>query len=148
MRIPLTICGFHLQFADSTFNLRIPLTVADSATAQCNNTHVCGFHKLFWIPQIQFRIPQVCLFCSDFECYKVLCICLCNPKLQRSSKKISNSADSAKILFLACCGTRLQFTRCAVLPRNAVLNFFFIAFFSRKNCKQHCHFREKILKAP
>ena len=40
MRIPLTICGFHLQFADSPYNLRIPLTVADSATAQFNDTNV------------------------------------------------------------------------------------------------------------
>ena len=35
---PLTKCGFHIQFADSTYNLRIPLTVADSATAQFNDT--------------------------------------------------------------------------------------------------------------
>ena len=43
MRIPLTICGFHLQFADSTYNLRISLTVADSATAQFNDTNVLSF---------------------------------------------------------------------------------------------------------
>ena len=36
---PQTKCGFHLQFADSTYNLRIPLTVADSATAQFNDTN-------------------------------------------------------------------------------------------------------------
>ena len=35
-RVPLTIYGFHLQFAESTCNLRIPLVVADSATAQFN----------------------------------------------------------------------------------------------------------------
>ena len=28
---PQTKCGFHLQFADSTYKLRIPLTVADSS---------------------------------------------------------------------------------------------------------------------
>ena len=60
---PLTICGFHLQFADS-------LTVADSATAQFYDTNVlsivCGFHKLFWIPQIQLRIPQIRLFLEQF----------------------------------------------------------------------------------
>ena len=47
MRIPPTICGFHLQFADSLYNWQIPLTVADSATAQFNDTNVlsfvCGF---------------------------------------------------------------------------------------------------------
>ena len=70
MRIPLTICGFHLQFADSTYNLRIPLTVADSATAQFNDTNVlsfvCGFHKLFWIPQIQLPFSQIRLFLERF----------------------------------------------------------------------------------
>ena len=68
--IPLTICGLHLQFADSTYNLRIPLRIVESATAQFNNANVislvCGFHKLFWIPQIQLRIPQVCLFLERF----------------------------------------------------------------------------------
>ena len=56
----------HKHNADSTYNLRIPLTVADSATTQFKDTDVlsfvCGFHKLFWIPQIQLRIPQVRLF--------------------------------------------------------------------------------------
>ena len=63
LQIPLTICGFDLQFAD-------PLTVAGSATAQFNFTHVslfvCGFHKLFWIPHIRLRIPQNCLFLERF----------------------------------------------------------------------------------
>ena len=63
MRNLLTVCGFDLLFADSTYNLRILLTVADSTTAQYNYTHVllfvCGFHKLFWIPQIQLRTPQI-----------------------------------------------------------------------------------------
>ena len=75
--------GFYLQFADSTYNLRIPLAiwgstyklriplaVVDSSTAQCNYTHVlifvCGFLELFWIPQTQLRIPQVCLFLQRF----------------------------------------------------------------------------------
>ena len=66
--------GFHLQFADSTYNLRIPLTVADSATAQFNDTNVlsfvCGFHKLFWIPQIQLRIPQIRLVLEQFSAIK------------------------------------------------------------------------------
>ena len=38
MRNPLTYCGFDLQFADSTYNLRIPLIIY-------------GFH-------LQLRIPQ------------------------------------------------------------------------------------------
>ena len=46
---PQTKCGFHLQFADSTYNLRIPLTVADSATAQFNDTKC--FIICLWIPQ-------------------------------------------------------------------------------------------------
>ena len=67
---PQTKCGLHLQFGDYTYNLRIPLTVADSATAQFNDTNVlsfvCGFLKLFWIPQIQLRIPQIRLFFEQF----------------------------------------------------------------------------------
>ena len=54
---PQTKCGFLIQFADS-------------ATAQFNDTNVlsfvCGFHKLFWIPQIQLRIPQIRLFFERF----------------------------------------------------------------------------------
>ena len=69
-RNPQTKCGFHLHFAGSTYNLRIPLTVADSARAHFNDTNVlsfvCGFHKLFWIPQIQLRIPQFLLFSERF----------------------------------------------------------------------------------
>ena len=67
---PQTKCGFQLQFADSIYKLRIPLTVADSATAQFNDTNVllfvCGFHKLFWIPQIQLRVPPIRLFFEQF----------------------------------------------------------------------------------
>ena len=70
MWIPLTVCGFHLQFADSTYSVRIPRTVADSATAQFSYTRVslfvCGFHKLFWIPKILLRISQICLFLDQF----------------------------------------------------------------------------------
>ena len=67
---PQTKCGFNLQFADSFYNLRIPLTVADSGTAQFNDTNVLsftyGFDKLFWVPQIQLRIPQIRLFFERF----------------------------------------------------------------------------------
>ena len=66
----LACCGFHLHFADSTYNLRIRPTVADSATALFNDTNVlsfvCGFHKLFWVPQIQLQISQNCLFFEQF----------------------------------------------------------------------------------
>ena len=70
MRIPLRIGGFQLQFSDSTYNLSIPLTVANSATAEFDDTNVlsfaCGFHKLFWIPQILLRIPQIRIFLERF----------------------------------------------------------------------------------
>ena len=70
MRIRLTICGFHLKFAYFTYNLRIPLTGAVSATAQFNDINVlsflCGFHKLFCIPRTQLRIPQIRLFLERF----------------------------------------------------------------------------------
>ena len=55
-RLPLTICKLHLQFADSTYNLRFPLATVHSATAQLNETNVlsfvCGFHQLFWVPLV------------------------------------------------------------------------------------------------
>ena len=90
MRIPLTVYGFHLQFADSTCNLRISLTAVDSERAQSNYSNVlsfvCGFRKMFWIPQVQLQIPQNCLFWSDFERSNVLGICLWNPEQQRRSK--------------------------------------------------------------
>ena len=70
VRISFTICGFHLPFADSTYSVRFLLTGADSATAQFSYTpvsmFVCGFHKLFFIPQIRLRIPQVRLFLERF----------------------------------------------------------------------------------
>ena len=106
---PQTKCGFHLQFADS-------------ATAQYNDTKVlsfvCGFHKLFWIRQIQLRIPQSRLFSSDFVRYNDLGICLWTPKQHRRSKKSSNVADSATNLILDCCGFRLKCRECTVWPRN------------------------------
>ena len=127
---PQTKCGSQLQFADSTYNLRIPLTVADSATTQFNYRNVlsvgCGFHKLFWIPQIQLRIPQIRLLSSDFERYNDLGICLCNLKQHRRSKKSSNVVDSSINLILACCGFRLQCRECTVWPRNVKIIFSFI----------------------
>ena len=57
---------------ESANKIRIPLKVADSATAQFNNTNVllsvCGFHKLFWNPQIHFAyFYDFAYFCSSFE---------------------------------------------------------------------------------
>ena len=76
---PQTKCGFHLQFVDSTCNLRIPLTVAESAKAHFNYTNVllfvCGFHKLFWIPRVRLRILQNLLFSEQFwaiKCFRYL----------------------------------------------------------------------------
>ena len=71
MRILLPICGLYLQFADSTYNLRNPLLVVDSATAKFNDANVlsfvCAFHKLqFWIPLVKLRIPQIRLFFEQF----------------------------------------------------------------------------------
>ena len=121
MRIPLTVCGFHLQFADSTYSLRIPLTVTDSATAQFNYTHVSlfvdstncsGFRKY----GCEFR--KFAYFWSNFERYSVLGICLWNSKQQRRSNKSSNVADSTTNLIWACCGIRLQCIKCTVWPRD------------------------------
>ena len=76
-----------------SYNLQIRLTVADFATAQLNYTFVllfvCGFHKLFWIPQIQLRIPHIRLFWSDFDRHSVLGICSWNPKQPRRTRKIA-----------------------------------------------------------
>ena len=99
MRIPLTICGFHLQFADSTYNcgchlqLQIPQQLnlmiqmfyhlfVDSTNCSGFHKHCCGFRKFAY-------------FWSDFERYNGLGICLLNPKQHRRSKKSSNVADSA-----------------------------------------------------
>ena len=106
MQIPLTIYGFHSQFADSTYNLRIRLTIADSGTAQFNDRNVlsfvCGFHKLFWIPQIQLRIQQIGLFLEQFWAVQWFRY---------------NVADFATNLILTCCGFRLQCRECTVWPR-------------------------------
>ena len=57
------VCVF-LESRDKSLNMFQNLSAL--ATAQCNYTtvssFVCGFLKLFWIPQIQLRIPQVRLF--------------------------------------------------------------------------------------
>ena len=55
LHIPVTICGICLQFADSTYKLRISLLVSDSARAKytkhiyyhliMDSTNGSGFHK-------------------------------------------------------------------------------------------------------
>ena len=86
MRFQLTICGINLQFADSNYNVRISITVADSATAQFNDTHVpsfvCGFHKLSIFRKYSCGFRKLADFRSDFKRYNVIGICLWNPKQQ------------------------------------------------------------------
>ena len=116
MWILLIFCGFHLQFADSIYNLGIPLTVADSATAQLNYTHVFLFVCGFRIFVRGFRI--FAYFCSNFERYSVLGICLWSPKQQKRSKNCNSVADSATNQILAWCGIHIQCTECTVWPCN------------------------------
>ena len=103
--------------ADSTYNLRIPLTVMDSATAQ---RYKCLIIYL-WIPQTVLGSANTVAdfaklwnpyFLSNFEWYNDLGICLWNPKQHRISEKSSNVADSATNLILACCGFHLQLADC------------------------------------
>ena len=63
------------------------------------------------------RLSTYGYFWSDFERYKILIICLWNPKQQRRPKKSSKVAVFATNLILACFGIRLQ---CTVWPRNDV----------------------------
>ena len=50
MRIPLTICGFYLQFADSLLHLRIPqqlnLTLQMFYHLFLDSTNCSGFRKI------------------------------------------------------------------------------------------------------
>ena len=111
-RNPQTKCGFHLQFADSCYKLRIPVTscgfrlhlripkqlnliihmsyylFVDSTKGSRFRKNGCGFRKFVY-------------FCSDFERYTLLGICLWNPKQRRRPMKSSNVADSATNLILA-----------------------------------------------
>ena len=111
MRIPLTICGFHLQLRDpQQLNLTKQMfyhLFVDSTNCSGFHKYCCGFRKFAY-------------FWSDFERYNDLGICLWNPKQHRRSKKSNNAADSATKLILACCGFRLQCRECTAWPRNAV----------------------------
>ena len=111
MRIALTICVFHLHFADS-------------ATAQFNYTHVllfvCGLHELLCIPQRRLRIPQLRLFLERNwaeQCFKYLFV---ESITAKKIKKSSNGVDSATNLILVCFGIRIQCTECTVWPRNVL----------------------------
>ena len=103
LRIPLTRCGFHLQFRNPQqliFQLYKYLIVC------------------LWIPQtVLGSASTVADSGSNLELYSVLGICLLNPKQRRRSKKSSKVAFSATNLILACCGIRLQCTECTVWPR-------------------------------
>ena len=114
---------------DSIYNLQIPqITVADSATARINYTHVlvfvCGFHKLYWITQTWLRIRQAGLVVGWFRAVNRSGTCLWNPKQQRRLKKSSNFSDSATDLVLTFCGVRLQYTESTVWPRNVRIETF------------------------
>ena len=99
---PQTKCGFHLQVADSTYSLRIPL--------KC-------FIICLWIPQ---TVLNSAYFSSDFERYNYLGTCLWNPKQHRRSKKSSKVGDLVTNLILVCCGFRLKCRECTVWPRNDI----------------------------
>ena len=112
LRIPLTICGSSLQLRiPQQLNVFIHMSYyfyVDSTKCSGFCEYNYGFHKFayFWI---------------DFERYNILSICLCNPKHQRRSKKSKNVVDSATNLILTCCGTCSQSTECTVWPRNAII---------------------------
>ena len=109
MRIPLTLCGFHLQ-------LRVPqelnLTIQMFYHLFVYSTNCSGFHKYC----CGFR--KFAYFWSNFERYNDLGICSWNTKRHRRSKKSKYVADSATKLILACCGFCLQCRECTVWPRS------------------------------
>ena len=107
LRIPLTVYGIRLQLPipqqlNSTLRMSHILYV-DSANCSGFLKYGCGFRKCanFW---------------SNFERYNVLGICLWNPKQQTRSKKSSNVADFTTNLIWTCFGIRLQCTECTVWP--------------------------------
>ena len=72
------------MYAESASNMQTPLTIS-------------GFHLQFADSTYKLRIPfTVCGF-------RVLGVCLWNPKKPRRSKKCSNVADSATNLIRAGC---------------------------------------------
>ena len=106
MRILLTICGFHLQFADSTYNLRIPLTVAASTAAQFHYTNVLLFVSGF-VPVLDSAntvadSANSPVFGAMLSCtVSLLVICLWNSKQLRRSKKSSKVRIPRQICYNA-----------------------------------------------
>ena len=93
LRIPVTICGFHLQ-------LRIPQQV--KLTKHFVLLFVCGIHRLFWNPQTRLRIPQVRLFLQQFLVVQSFRYLFVESKTAKKIKEKSYVADSAKNLILSC----------------------------------------------
>ena len=103
------LCGFRLQFADSTYScgfrdslnlLNTFIIVRSWIPETCSGFHTfcCGFRK-------------VACFRSNFEQYSVLAICPWNRKQQRRLKKNSSFAVSGTNLIFACCGIRSQYSK-------------------------------------
>ena len=130
-RNPQAKSEFHLQFADSTYYLRISLTILRIPLT------ICGFHNsslqlytcliiCLWTPQTVLDsahsvadFSQIRPFVERFwavQCFKYLFPW--NPKQQRRSRESSNIAYSATNLILDCCEVRLQCTECTGWPRN------------------------------
>ena len=129
---PQTKCGFHLKFADSTYNLRIPLIVCGfrlqlripqqlnvaihrSYYLFVDSTNCSGFRKN------NCRFSKFACFWSNFKRCNVLSNCLWNPKQRSRSKNSRNAADFTTNLILVCCGIRLQCTECTVRLRNVAV---------------------------
>ena len=108
MRIPLTVCGFHLQCADSA--------------------HSCGFRNssiqlytcliiCLWIPQTVLDSKNTVADFANLSVFgsvlsgTVFQVFVCGIQNSKEDQKSSNVADSATILILTCCGSRLQMQR-------------------------------------
>ena len=113
---PLSLCGFRLQFAESTYNLRIPLTFCGFRFQFADSTYICGFQEslnllstyiivCLWTPQkvpdsaTLLQNPQNCLFFERFHLIQCLSYLLWNPKQQRRSKKGNNVVNPQQIWF-------------------------------------------------
>ena len=129
LRIPLAICGFHLQ-------LRIPqqlnLTIQMSYHLFVDSTNCSAFRKH------SCRFLKIACFLSTFERYNGnLGFWLWIPKQQRVSEKSSNVADSATNLILACCGFHLQFadSTCSLRVPHFTVADSATAQFTRYKCR-------------
>ena len=111
LRVPLTRCGFCLQLRNpQQLNLNTQLSYylfVDSTNCLELSNYGCGFCKIAY-------------FWCNFERYSVLGNCLWNPKKRKRSKKSSKVAESRTNLILVCCGIRLYCTECTGWPRNDI----------------------------